>query len=116
MNKRFALFVAAAVLLSVAPLFAGEKLSDAATREKLLGYWQSPRHAYLFKADGVVYMCPRSICTTTNKWDVKNGRFYWDGEANEILLLTNKKFSYRAVGKSGPTFTLDRTTEKEAEG
>ncbi len=29
---------------------AGEKVSDAAIKQKLLGYWKSPRHGYLIKS------------------------------------------------------------------
>lgn len=94
---------------------AGEKDSDAAIKRKLLGYWQSPRHAYLIKADGVIYMCPRSICTTTNRWDVRGGTFFWDSAPHDILTLTEKKFAYRPQGNPGPTYTLTRISEKEAE-
>lgn len=94
---------------------AGDKPSDAAIKQKLLGYWQSPRHAYLIKSDGIIYMCPRSICTTTNKWEVKAGLFYWDSEPNEIVLLNAKKFVYRSIAKKELTYTLVRTSEAEAE-
>lgn len=94
---------------------AEDKSSDADIKLKLLGYWQSPRHAYLIEADGIVYMCPRSICTTTNKWDVKNGRFYWDSEPHEILQLDGKSFVYRAVGSSGEGYRLRRISKREAE-
>jgi hypothetical protein len=46
---------------------AGEKLSDAQIKQKLLGYWKSPRHGYLIKSDGIMYMLPRKYATTTNR-------------------------------------------------
>jgi hypothetical protein len=56
---------------------AGEKMSDAEIKQKLLGYWSSPRHGYHIAADGIIYMCPRKYATTTNHWNVKDGKFYW---------------------------------------
>jgi hypothetical protein len=101
------------LLLAVACLAsAGEKMSDAAIKQKLLGYWKSPRHGYLIKSDGIMYMLPRKDATTTNRWDVRNGKFYQDGGPYEILSLTDKKFVYR-VGSS--TATLIRSTKEEAD-
>ena len=96
--------------------FAGEQLSDAATRQKILGYWGNARHSYLLKSDGIMYMCPRDISTTTNRWDVKDGRLYLDSTPHDILVLTDKKFVYRATGSKPFTVTWTRLTEKEAEG
>ena len=109
------LFLAAVLILTSPTLNAGETPSDAEIKTKLLGYWQSPRHAYLIEADGVVYMCPRSICTTTNRWDVKNGRFYWDSEPHEILTLDGQNFVYREVGASSEPYKLKRISAREAE-
>jgi hypothetical protein len=95
---------------------ADDRTSDSVIKEKLLGYWGNPRHSYLFKSDGIIYMCPRSISTTTNRWHVKGGLFYWDSEPNEILVLTNKKFVFRSTGDNRTTFTYKRVTKKEAEG
>jgi hypothetical protein len=90
--------------------------SDAEIKHRLLGYWESPRHGYLIKSDGIIYMCPRKYCTTTNTWDVKNGTFYWDSLPNEIISLTEKKFVYREEQGYHATYTLIRITAKEAEG
>lgn len=98
------------------PALAGEKLSDAEIKEKILGYWGNARHSYLIKSDGIMYMCPRDISTTTNRWDVKGGRFYLDSAPHEILVLTDRKFVYRATGSNPFTVTWGRLTEKEAEG
>jgi len=97
-------------------VFGSEKLSDSAIKEKLFGYWGNARHSYLIKSDGIMYMCPRDICTTTNRWDVRNGKFYLDSEPNEIVVLTDRKFVYRSLGAKPFTVTWARLTEKEAEG
>jgi len=95
---------------------AQEKPGDSAIKRKLLGYWKSPRHPYLFKSDGIVRMCPTSICTTTNTWDVIDGIFYWDAIPYEIVKLTDNELLFRPVGKrdQGP-YMIDRITRKEAE-
>ena len=91
---------------------AGEKLPDAQIKRKLLGYWKSPRHGYLIKSDGIMYMLPRKYATTTNRWDVRGGRFYQDGGACEIVTLADKKFVYR---DSRGTYALTRSTKEEAD-
>lgn len=101
------------LLLSVTCLVsAGERMSDAEIKQKLLGYWKSPRHEYLIKSDGIMYMLPRKYATTTNRWDVKGGRFYQDGDACEIVTLTDKQFAYR---DSRGTYILIRSTKEEAD-
>jgi hypothetical protein len=92
--------------------FAGEKMSDAEIKQKLLGYWSSPRHVCHIESDGIIYMCPRKYATTTNRWDVRGGRFYQDGSACEIVTLTDKKFVYR---DSRGTYILTRSTKEEAD-
>ena len=100
------------LLTIICVAMAGDKLSDAAIKQKLLGYWKSPRHGYLIKSDGIMYMLPRKYATTTNRWDVKDGRFYQDGDACEIVTLTDKKFVYR---DSRGTYVLIRSTKGEAD-
>jgi hypothetical protein len=54
---------------------------------------------------------------------VRNGKFYWEGEPNQILELTHDKFVYQGDVKSvvdgkiytGIVFTLTRITQAEAE-
>ncbi|MEP7015031.1 MAG: hypothetical protein ABI925_06305 [Verrucomicrobiota bacterium] len=93
-------------------VMAGEKMSDAEIKQKLLGYWKSPRHGYEIKSDGIMYMLPRKYATSTNHWDVRNGKFYQDGGPYGIISLTDKKFVYRI--NSG-TATLIRSTKEEAD-
>ena len=94
---------------------AGEKMSDAEIKQKLLGYWSSPRHGYHIAADGIIYMCPRKYATTTNRWAVKDGRFYWGGGPHTIVTLNDKKFVYRQIGGEGRTATLIRGTKEEVD-
>lgn len=101
------------LLLSLACfVLADEKMADSEIKQKLLGYWKSPRHGYLIKSDGIMYMLPRKYATTTNRWDVRGGRFYQDGGACEIVTLTDKKFVYR---DSRGTYVLTRSTKEEAD-
>lgn len=99
--------------------FAGEKMSDAEIKQKVLGYWLSPRHGYHIAADGIIYMCPRKYATTTNHWAVKDGKFYWDSEPHSIVTLNDKKFVYREQEPRNPggaaTFTLLRSTKEKVD-
>ncbi len=93
---------------------AGEKMSDAEIKQKLLGYWSNPHHGYHIAADGIIYMCPRKYATTTSHWKVKDGMFYWgDNVPHTILTLTDKKFVYREIAARGGTATLLRGTKEE---
>lgn len=94
---------------------ASEKMSDAEIKQKLLGYWSSPRHGYHIASDGIIYMCPRKYATTTNHWKVKDGTFYWDNLPHTIVTLTDKKFVYREIGGHRNTATLIRGTKEEVD-
>jgi hypothetical protein len=83
------------LLLCMACLaLAGEKMSDDQIKQKLLGYWSSPRHGYHIADDGVIYMCPRKYATTTDHWNVKDSKFYWDNLPHTIVTLTDDKFVF----------------------
>jgi len=90
----------------------GEKMSDAEIKQKLIGYWKSPRHGYHIAPDGIIYMCPRKYATTTNRWKVKDGKFCWDSEPHTIVTLNNSKFVYREIGGHATTFTLIKGTKE----
>jgi len=89
--------------------------SDDAIKQKLVGYWLSPRHGYLINSDGIIYMLPRKYATTTNRWKVRNGLFYWDDMPHEILILGDKQFVYRSRDAHPATFKLLRSTREEAD-
>ena len=103
------------LLLAVNSL-AANALSDSAIKEKILGYWGNARHSYLIKSDGIMYMCPRDICTTTNRWNVKDGMFYLDNDTFKIVTLNDHQFVYRSTGANPFTVTWKRLTEQQAEG
>ena len=89
---------------------AGEKMSDAEIKQKLIGYWSNPHHGYHIAADGIIYICPG---TTKYQWSVKDGKFYWQGEPYTILTLTEKKFVWREPASGTGTATLIRGTKEE---
>ena len=106
--------------------------SNAQLKTKILGYWMSPRHAYLIQEDGLMRMCPTTgpnPATTVNHWDIRNGMFYQDDNAYKIVKFTKTEFDYastkdigiRANGKyfvtapAGTVFRLSRTTRAIAE-
>jgi hypothetical protein len=77
---------------------------DVQIKSKLLGYWMSPRHGYLIQANGLMRMRPTvgpNHATMTNRWDVRNGMFYQDGEPYKIVKFTQSEFDYEAVRESG---------------
>jgi hypothetical protein len=92
--------------------FAGDVPADAAIKQKLLGYWRSGRHDYLYKADGIRYMLPRPPCTTTSHWDVKGGVYFEGSEPYDIVTMTKDTFAYRSREADHITFTLKRTTKE----
>ena len=106
--------------------------SDAQIKARLVGYWLSPRHAYLIQSDGLKRMCPTTgpdRAATVNRWDVRNGVYFEDGESYRIVKLTKTEFDYActkdigvwANGKfivtapAGTVFPLSRTTRETAE-
>lgn len=68
---------------------AADTASDAALKRKVLGCWESGRHAYLFKSDGIRYMVGG---IPTSHWDIRGGVYYEDGKPHKILILNEKKF------------------------
>ena len=117
MKQIFAILTVILTATCLAP--AGEKMSDAEIKQKLLGYWFSPRHGYHIAADGIIYMCPRKYGTTTTfRWAVKDGRFYWDTSPHTIVTLNDKKFVYREQeprAGGATTFTLLRSTKEKVD-
>ena len=92
--------------------FAGDVPADAAIKQKLLGYWRSGRHDYLYEADGVRYMLPRPPCTTTSHWDVKGGVYLEGSKPYEIVTMTKNTFAYRSREADNITFTLKRIAKE----
>jgi hypothetical protein len=90
---------------------AGEKMSDAQIKQKLLGYWRSPRHDYEYTSDGIMHMLGG---TTTSRWDVRSGVYYEGGHPYDIVTFTHNKFVYRDRGNDRASYTLKRITKADA--
>jgi hypothetical protein len=91
-----------------------DKPADAAIKQKLLGYWKSPRQAYHIVADGKMYVGLRKD-VTTERWNVKNGKFYWWNVPYKIVTLTDKEFVFREIDGQGEPFMLVRSTKEEVD-
>jgi uncharacterized repeat protein (TIGR03803 family) len=92
----------------------GDKPADSAIKQKVLGYWKFPKAVCYIAAGGKMYVGPRKYATTTDHWNVKDGKFYWDNLPHTIVTLTDKKFVYREIGGHG-TATLIRGTKEEVD-
>jgi hypothetical protein len=88
-----------------------DSASDAALKRKLLGYWQSGRHAYLFKSDGICYMVGG---TTTHHWDIRGGMYYDEATPLEIVSLSGNEFKARSRVKNASE-GLERCSKKDIE-
>ena len=91
----------------------GDKPSDLDIKQKLLGYWKFPKAVCYIAADGKMYVGPRKSETEASRWDVKNGKFYWDKVPYTIVTLTDNKFVFREIGGQEATLTLIRSTKEE---
>jgi hypothetical protein len=91
-----------------------DSASDAAMKQKLLGYWHSGRHAYLFKSDGICYMVEG---TTTSHWDIRGGVYYDDGIPCKIVSLNEKEFEFRSLDNASHYLEdrWERCSKKEIE-
>jgi hypothetical protein len=89
--------------------------SDSKTFSSLLvGKWESPRHDYLYRADGTWTMLPIEKDITHGRWRIE-GNQYFDTAATEppetsqytIILITRKDFVF-----SDPTHVFYETRLK----
>jgi hypothetical protein len=103
MKQIFAILTVILTATCLAP--AGEKMSDAEIKQKVIGYWHGGHHGWHIAADGIMYICPG---TSKSPWSVKDGKF----NGGEIVTLTDKKFVYRDIVGHG-TATLIRGTKEE---
>jgi hypothetical protein len=92
--------------------------SDAVMKRKLLGYWNSGRHAHLFKSDGTHYADVLTAALadgTPHHWDIRDGLYYDDGTSYKILMLTEKKFEFRSLDKSAALDVWGRCSKQDNE-
>ena len=99
-----------AVAIGSITTLANEASSDAVIKQKLLGYWRSPRHDYLYKRDGIRYMFGG---TTTSPWDVRGGVYYEGFKPYDIVSFSPKTFVYRSREGSKLTFKLERCSDAD---
>lgn len=93
----------------------GDSGSDAALKQKLLGFWKSGRHAYLFKSDNVCYMVDG---TTTYHWDIRDGTYYVEAKPYKILSLNGNQFEYCSRDRNARPYErdgLERCSQKDIE-
>ena len=105
----------AIVLTLMCTLTATAMADSAALERKLLGYWQSGRHAYLFKSDGICYMVEG---TTTYHWDIRGGMYYMDATPYKIVSLNGKEFEYCSPDNNARPFVrdgLERCSKRDIE-
>jgi hypothetical protein len=90
--------------------------TDASFKTDLLGYWQSPRHTYLLKSNGIMYMDPftEPVSSATFRWDVRGGLFYQEDEALKIITINKCCFVYQSIKDASEVFVFYRLTKAEA--
>lgn len=81
----------------------------------MVGKWSSPRHEYIYRADGTWSMLPEEEGTTRGRWHIEGNQFFSkadiepdDSRAYTILLLTKDNFIF-TDGKT--VFYEERTNE-----
>ena len=75
----------------------------------LIGHWQSPRHVYVFRADGTYGVADEQ----KDKWRIDGNEYMDDVSRGPIILLDRNYFIYRAGG--GIAFYM-RVKASETEG
>lgn len=67
----------------------------------MIGKWNSPRHEYVYRADGTWTMLPEEEGATSGRWRIEGNRFFnkadcesGDASAYTILLLTKDNFIF----------------------
>jgi hypothetical protein len=76
--------------------------SDSKTLSSLLvGQWESPRHDYLYKADGTWTMLPDEADNTHGTWRIEGNQYFDTAATNPplnsqytIILITKKDFVF----------------------
>ena len=77
-----------------------EDVDSAALRKRIVGHWSSPRHQYLYRADGTWTILPEfieGVKSTAGTWSIEGNRFIQNfknspGSHEEIILLTATDF------------------------
>jgi hypothetical protein len=109
-----ALAILSVIIATTCLASAGKNLSSAQIKHKLLGYWKFSKALCYIAADGKMYVGPRKNQMDADKWDVRDGKFYWNGVQYIIVTLTDSNFVFRENFGQKTTFTLVRSTKEEA--
>jgi hypothetical protein len=73
-----------------------------ALSKALIDRWRSPRHDYLYRADGTWIMLPAPPCTTHGYWTIKGNQEIEDwGSPPSTIILINKDYFILAGGQNG---------------
>lgn len=79
--------------------FPAPKNSDSSALKKLrIGKWASPRHEYLFRANGTWSMLPLEPDATAGDWRIEGNTYIDDSGKFTIILLDEKYFIYTQGG------------------
>ena len=93
---------------------------DTQYRSAIRGYWQTARHTYLYKADGLVLV----EGSVNGHWSIRNGILYEQGvfyggkQAYQIIAINDRQLVYKGLtgDEAGYVMTLYRPTRPDAEG
>jgi hypothetical protein len=77
--------------------------SSHAFSRLLVGKWESPRHDYVYYANGKWSMLPIEEGVTSGNWHIE-GNQYFDGETPYTIILLNEKFFVFTNGPEGAYF------------
>jgi hypothetical protein len=107
------------LICTVTAAATADTASDAVIKRKLLGYWNSGRHAHLFKSDGTHYADVLAAAMgdegTPHHWDIRSGLYYDDGTPYKILILNEKKFEFRSLDKNATLDIWGRCSKQDIE-
>ena len=68
--------------------------ADPGMSARMPGKWRSPRHDYLYRADGTWVMLPQEADATHGSWKIKGNRLVEETGAYTIILLDKHSLVY----------------------
>ena len=87
-----------------------EPISDRDWRIRSTGYWRSPQHDYVYRADGTWQMLGG---TTAGLWAIEQGKFMVGNKTYSVLALTDEQLIYQETDGSR-SYLMTRITPEEA--
>jgi hypothetical protein len=116
-----------AIAMLITSAFTANAETDAQLNAKLVGYWESRRHAYAYLSNGTWRMLPSDPLTTHGFWDIRAGILYEhvandsSVQAYKIIKLNNKEliiedlYPEQTVLKKKFVYHMIRVSQAEAE-